>query len=60
MSIKTKKSYFDYTNSSKLFLALTFVFLLSFQQVYAIPEIDDEVLVGFEHGDAKAIPNWVR
>jgi len=39
---------------------MTFVILLSFGQSYAVPEIDDEVIVGFEHGDAKAIPDWVK
>ena len=34
--------------------------MLNFGQAYAAPEIDDEVLVGFEHDDAKAIPDWVR
>jgi hypothetical protein len=39
---------------------MTLVILLSFGQSYAVPEIDDEVIVGFEHGDAKAIPDWVK
>ena len=26
----------------------------------SIPEIDDEVIVGFEQGDASAIPDWVK
>ena len=39
---------------------MTLVILLSFGQSYAVPEIDDEVIVGFEHGDTKAIPDWVK
>jgi len=36
---------------------LTMVFLVTFQQSYAVPEIDDEVMVGFEN--ANSIPDWV-
>ena len=43
-----------------IFAIITLVILLSFEKSYAVPEIDDEVLVGFEHGDAKAIPDWVK
>ena len=43
-----------------IFAIITLTILLGFQQSYAIPEIDDEVIVGFEHGDAPAIPNWVK
>jgi hypothetical protein len=43
-----------------IFSIITIAVLIGFQQSYSIPEIDDEVVVGFEHGDAKAIPDWVR
>lgn len=36
---------------------MTVVFLVTFQQSYAVPEIDDEVMVGFE--GANAIPDWI-
>jgi len=43
-----------------IFAIITLTIFLGFQQSYSIPEIDDEVIVGFEHGDAPAIPDWVK
>jgi len=37
----------------------TLAVLITFQYTYAAPEIDDEVIVGFEQEDSKAIPDWV-
>ena len=36
------------------------VLTLSLNSGFANPEIDDEVIVGFEQGSAKAIPDWVN
>ena len=36
------------------------VLSLSFNHGFSNPEIDDEVIVGFEKGSAKAIPSWVN
>ena len=38
---------------------LAVLFTVGFEQIHASPEPDDEVMVAFEHGDAKAIPDWV-
>ncbi len=42
-----------------IFTITALTILITFQQINALPEVNDEVLVEFEHGDTKPIPNWV-
>ncbi|MFZ9006102.1 MAG: hypothetical protein ACO293_04925 [Nitrosopumilaceae archaeon] len=42
-----------------LIVLFSIIFIVSIQQALALPEIDDEVIVGFD-SEAKAIPEWVK
>ena len=45
--------------SKIIFAVMTLAVLINVQQTYASPEIDDEVIVGFESAGVNVIPDWV-